>query len=697
MAVRIQKLYFLIHLCSKYWLNLKKEKEQSVVQKHGAPDLILIPPITNPVLIDQRKNFMPVGLLVLLASLSDNGYNASIYRPALIITDDRDINKVCKDILLSNPKSIGFSTWCHSYPLSLLLAAELKRINPEIPVIFGGPQATALAVETLQRYPYVDFVIRGEADKCLAKLLDVMLFEGDNCNLSDVEGLTYRDPQDSQKIINNFPDGFISNLDELPVPRYEKIYNKPSLLIETGRGCPYHCTYCSTSQFFKRSYRTKSVERIIDEIDYCFVRLKSTYFGFSHDMITLDRKFITRLCGAIKEYFDKKNKNFGWTCSARTDCVSSVLLKKMAESGCRGIFFGIETGSERMQKIIKKDLDLADALKKVKYSVSQGINTVVSYIAGFPDESREDLVMTLNSILVMTAYGASPQMALLTLLPGTPLFKQNVDKLKYDGRNTGFVDTIVPDPVVKFVKKDKIIFSPYYYLENSAVSRKTYLFISSVVNILNSFIPTLISLRHYILKNLQKFDILDYLERIMPEYMNKDSICEPAFFFITDSIQKYLSYLKNKGLAVFHWEIFQADFTKAAVLIQYQKWQVSETISKGNEKKNKKINDSKILKVIPVWKMFESNYNIYNYIKYPSNSINNKNPRKGNYWYLVLPVSDRETEILQVPRKYARIIKDLKDTTVREFVQSAKPELKEKESMQFLRKIIKLNMVEVTD
>ena len=123
-------------------------------------DLILIPPIANPILIEQRENFMPVGLLVLLATLSQNGYNASIYKPEIKILDNRDIDKVCKDMLLSNPKSIGFSTWCNSYPLSLLLARRIKKLNPGIPIIFGGPQATTLAVETLERYPFVDYIIK---------------------------------------------------------------------------------------------------------------------------------------------------------------------------------------------------------------------------------------------------------------------------------------------------------------------------------------------------------------------------------------------------------------------------------------------------------------------------------------------------------------------------------------------------------
>jgi radical SAM superfamily enzyme YgiQ (UPF0313 family) len=694
---RSHNLYSLIPPFRKYWLSLQKEKEELVVQNNSSIDLILIPPITNPILIDQRKNFIPVGLLVLVANLSHNGYSASIYRPTIKILENQDINKVCKDILLSNPKSVGFSTWCHSYPLSLLLARRIKKLNPEIPIIFGGPQATSLAVETLERYKFIDYILKGEADYSLIRLLDVILAEKSTFTVSDVEGLTYRDPKDSHRIINNCPGGFISNLDDLPVPQYEKLYNKSALLIETGRGCPYNCTYCSTSKFFKRSYRTKSVARIISEIDYCFIKLKASNFGFSHDMITLDRKFMGSLCKALKQYSHKKKKKFCWTCSARTDCVSPHMLKSMAESGCNGIFFGIETGSEQMQRIIKKNLDLTDAVKKVKYSVSQGINSVVSYIAGFPDESREDLNKTLASILLMAVSGASPQISLVTLLPGTPIYKQYVNDLKYDGRNTGMVDTVVPEPVAEFVQTDRIIFSPYFYLENSAVSRETYLFISSIINQLISFIPTLVSLRNYILKSVQKFDILDYIEKKIPDYINQTSVGEPGFFFIVDSIQIYLNHLKNKNLPVFHWEIFQADFIKATILIKYQNWQACQTTTSENIKKPSEINFHTAIKVVPVWKMFESNFDIYNYINRPSPDINKKSPRRGNYGYVVLPVSDRETQILKIQGKYIPIIRNLKDTTFGEFVRNLKPDFTKLESMQLLRKLVKLNMIKVMD
>jgi radical SAM superfamily enzyme YgiQ (UPF0313 family) len=200
------------------------------------PDLLFIPPIANPVLRDQGINFIPVGLLALLASLSRNGYNGSIYVPHLKLLAQQDFNDVAQDILATFPKSIGFSTWCNSYPISLLIAREIKKLNPEIPLLFGGPQASALAFKTLEKFPFVDYVIRGEADYSLVKLLDIILNETTENRISDVEGLTYRNPRDNQKIIANPSPGYIGDLDNLPIPFYDRIYHGSSLILDSGRG-----------------------------------------------------------------------------------------------------------------------------------------------------------------------------------------------------------------------------------------------------------------------------------------------------------------------------------------------------------------------------------------------------------------------------------------------------------------------------
>ncbi len=112
------------------------------IQRANDLHILLIPPVINPISSDQAVNFIPVGLLVLLSTLKQAGFRSEIYTPHILIANDKDLALVAEDILSKGSRSLGFSTWCNSFPVSLLLAEEVKRKNPDIPVVFGGPQAS---------------------------------------------------------------------------------------------------------------------------------------------------------------------------------------------------------------------------------------------------------------------------------------------------------------------------------------------------------------------------------------------------------------------------------------------------------------------------------------------------------------------------------------------------------------------------
>src|SRR5260370_40861411 len=124
--------------------------------------------------------------------------------------------------------------------------------------------------------------------------------------------------------------------------------------------------------------------------------IKETYgiksFDLIHDMFTVDRKKVLAFCNAVEE----SGEHFYWSCSARTDCVDDELISRMAKAGCDGVFFGIDAGSERMQDIIKKGLDVNEAAARVKRTNQHGIKTTVSLITGFPEETKDDLRATIR-------------------------------------------------------------------------------------------------------------------------------------------------------------------------------------------------------------------------------------------------------------------------------------------------------------
>src|SRR5260221_4439923 len=319
----------------------------------------------------------------------------------------------------------GFSTVCSSYPLTLRIASEVKRAHPQSAVVLGGPQASVVDVPTMRAYPWIDLVVRGEAEQTLPDLVDALAQHG---SLAAIPGITFRRNEDGE-IVRNPAAPLVSDLDALPFPAFHLFPDVRfcrHFPLELGRGCPFSCTFCSTNDFFRRSFRLKSPAQMIAERR----RVSQTYginsFELVHDMFTVDRKRVVAFCEALLE----SKEQFTWGCSARTDCVDEELIALMAKAGCRGIFFGIETGSRRMQGIIDKGLDLNDSAERVRSCDKFKINTAVSFMAGFPDETMNDLRDTAAFFVDSLRYDhADPQLSILAPLADTPIQRQHKDSL----------------------------------------------------------------------------------------------------------------------------------------------------------------------------------------------------------------------------------------------------------------------------
>ena len=322
----------------------------------------------------------------------------------------------------------GFSTVCSSYPLTLRIAAEVKRVHPGSVVVLGGPQASVVDVATLRAFPSIDLVVRGEAEQSLPELVDALAGHGP---LAAVPGITFRRNEDGE--IVRTPDApLVLDLDALPFPAFHLFPDVRSCRhfpLELGRGCPFACTFCSTNDFFRRRFRLKSPARMIADMR----RVKQTYgidsFELVHDMFTVDRKRVMEFCQALLE----SKEEFTWGSSARTDCIDEELIALMARAGCRGIFFGIESGSSRMQKIIDKGLALNDSAERVRSCDKFKINTAVSLMAGFPEETMGDLRATAAFFVDSLRFDhADPQLSILAPLADTPIQKQHRDALVLD-------------------------------------------------------------------------------------------------------------------------------------------------------------------------------------------------------------------------------------------------------------------------
>jgi hypothetical protein len=175
----------------------------------------------------------------------------------------------------------------------------------------------------------------------------------------------------------------------------------------------------------------KSVSRVIEEIKYIQQTLGASMINFTHDLLTFDKNYILDLCDRLEEL----PIPITWGASARIDTLDEEIVQRMRSAGCRGLFIGIEVGTDRMQKVIGKKLDLSKFLDVIGMLVSHNLPCTLSFIVGFPSEERNDidaLFSLLFKAKAMSFWTITTQIHTLTPEPGSKLLVENNNDLQMD-------------------------------------------------------------------------------------------------------------------------------------------------------------------------------------------------------------------------------------------------------------------------
>lgn len=414
----------------------------------------------------------PLGVLTLAGILEDAGFDCAVidgsscFRPEYKDRFVDALKSVTCRILETHPKIVGFSAMCSSLPVSIMIAEQIREQRPNVKIIFGGPQPSVVAADLLRAFPFVDVIYIGEADREIVGLVRAMSGTMSNTRaLADIPGAAYRD---EGRIVINSRAPLIENLDELAIPRlgYISCDWGQDLAIEAGRGCPFACTFCSTSHFWKRRFRLKSSSRLLSEMDHFSKRHGICTFHLMHDLFTVNRKEVEKFCSNILN----SGKKFAWTCSSRIDTIDTHLVRHMAEAGCTQIYFGIETGSQRLQDRIKKKLDLSHLSSISEAVEAAGIFGVYSFVAGLPDEQIIDLRETLDTVIHLSRLkNVDIQCHLLTPLPGTPIFPKDGQGLTYEPTWSDATLPVRSNAMERLIRAHPGLFSSYYRFPNPGI------------------------------------------------------------------------------------------------------------------------------------------------------------------------------------------------------------------------------------
>ncbi len=442
-----------------------------------SPQVCLInPPTTDP---KERSLYFPMALLTLGGVLKAGGvptelWDFELYFKKVRNTTERKFRRLLRlGVEGSRAKVFGISAICSNFPMALWIAREIKEIRPEAIVVLGGAQPSSIPQETLTRFPFVDAVAIGEGERTLQEWMKRGLTRE---SLSEIPGMAVRI---GDKIHQSTKRELMENLDDCPMPdfsladlrEYQQFYGGDFRMnVEVGRGCPFHCVFCSTSLMWEKNFRVKSPARIYQEMLALHEAFGFREFDFIHDNFTTSRKFVLEFC----DYMEANNeKKLTWLCSSRTDCIDVKRLNRMFDCGLRGVFFGLETGSERMQVVIKKNLDFQHFEPVLLRCNELKLDATTAFILGFPEEEKIDMDQTVLRALHYRHLGTSRIFfSKLTALTGTSLYRDHLGRFE----ETALPSTISPQhyglPYVReIIKEHPDLFSSYYHLPHPKFSR----------------------------------------------------------------------------------------------------------------------------------------------------------------------------------------------------------------------------------
>lgn len=423
---------------------------------------------------DLMYTFAPLGILMLCAMLRDKlGITPEIFDINAKINSDEIRNSdnfyedAAESILDTDPDVLGFMSECDSYHHVLQICQKVKEKKPACFIVLGGPHATAVAVPTMEKWNCIDAVVLGEGEVTFTELIQLLT----TGNKKIVAGTVMRDV--SRKPVEGEKRELVHSLDELPFPAYD-LYQPlagEELFVEAGRGCPFKCTFCSTSPFWQRRHRVKSAERIVEEIRYIRRFHQVQRVHFTHDLFTANTQWVEQVCRElIKTRLDIK-----WTCSSRIDTITEPLIALMAEAGCNAIFFGIESGSQRILKLIDKEISYEKTVEIIATCFKYNISPNGGLILGFPFEDTQSFADTFTAYVELLKRGMKP-LHIFSYCPfaQSSLYK-SLGKMECSGH---FLDIPLPEKTDtcnrKLIQKERELFGAYYkpLLEQSVAGLK---------------------------------------------------------------------------------------------------------------------------------------------------------------------------------------------------------------------------------
>lgn len=390
--------------------------------------VLLIYPYFKPRNDRSVFRFPPLGLSYIAAVLQQSGYEVDLLDCTFL-----DRHEALRLAMLKKAEVVGIYCMvtmlenCLWFAKHLSSSAKLK--------VAGGPLPTCDPIPFLEAF---DVVVRGEGEQTM---LDLMRAYEDGADFGAVPGIVYRnDSYNREQGVDRYTfteeRPFNKALDNMPFPARDlfpnqqyiqygkRKYGSSITTLMSTRGCPYQCEFCS-NVVFGGSYRERSPDNVVDEIE-SILDMGYDRVAFADDVFTLNKRRVVSVC----EEIGRRGLRFSWECLGRVDAIDYKTALEMKNAGCYRIYFGIESGDDRVLKLMKKKTTVEQAREAVETADKAGLKVGAFFILFYPGETDETV---LNSIRFATSLPLDYLgLTMPFILPGTSLNERVKDRISRD-------------------------------------------------------------------------------------------------------------------------------------------------------------------------------------------------------------------------------------------------------------------------
>jgi radical SAM superfamily enzyme YgiQ (UPF0313 family) len=336
------------------------------------------------------KPYPPLGLLCISAYLDEQSIENEIFD-----TTFSSKNELTKKLLLIKPSYLAIYVNLMT-KLNVLWIIDFVRAKEELSnckIILGGPEVRNNFENFLEAG--ADYVVIGEGEETLTELLNT-LENRNSAELKDVQGIGFRNEVNETAITGERT--LIKSIDDLPVPgrkkidikQYQKVWKDyhrtDAISINTMRGCPYTCKWCSRA-VYGLTYRRRSPKVVVDEIELIINEYHPDTLWFVDDVFTISYGWMEKFCGELRQ----RGVHIKYECITRSDRMNEEVISMLKDSGCYKVWIGAESGSQRVIDFMDRRVNVNQVREMIDLSKKYGIETGTFIMLGYPGETEADI------------------------------------------------------------------------------------------------------------------------------------------------------------------------------------------------------------------------------------------------------------------------------------------------------------------